>query len=241
MERQSIPTEPAGTAGRPRRRTSMPRPGAAEPFWPTALQRRLLSVALDEPNRAAAAWRELQPDLDFDRMEDGTFELMPLISRQLQAAGHDDPLSGRLNGIYRKSWFIHSLVLERSVSASESLPPRIEALFLQGRASGARYYPEAAMRYSPYAGLLVDDDSARPCSRAPRPCRPPRAARARPAHGGSPPALRRARQQHRPPHPIRGRLRRRRPVGERPSPSERRGVRRRRGSLRVPARRTLSS
>ena len=160
MERQSIPTEPADAAAKvapPDIHAPSERSG---PFWPTALQRRLLSVALDEPNRAAAAWRELQPDLDFDRMEEGTFELMPLISRQLQAAGHDDPLSARLHGIYRKSWVIHSLVLERSASASEVLAAAgIEALFVQGPSLGARYYAEPAMRYSPYAALLIDDDS----------------------------------------------------------------------------------
>ena len=235
MERDPIPAD-TGWRGRNVAPPAYHAPsGAAEPSGPRPCRGGCSPWRSTSRTRAAAAWRELQPDLDFERMEAGTFELMPLISRRpLQAAGQNDPLSARLNGIYRKSWFIHSLVLERRPPPRMTSPPAgSRRSSCTGRASGVRYYAEAAMRYSPYAGLVVATTRSTAQSRA-SPASASTSGRIAAPRGGTTPALRRARQQHRPPQPIGGRLRRRRASPRTTSPPERRDVRRGGGSLRVP-------
>ena len=63
------------------------------------MQAALLRVALDDrPEAAVRSWQELRPSLDVEILEPGSFELMPLVYRNLTGAGVDDPELGRIEG-----------------------------------------------------------------------------------------------------------------------------------------------
>ena len=127
-------------------------------FWPTPLQQQLLVAALADPPEAVAAWRALRPSLTFDELEPGSFELMPLVYRQLTAGGADDDLLSRLKGVYRKSWLVHNLLLERTKDTALALEEAgIRALFIEGAPLAVRYYPEPGLRYTSNVDVLVDD------------------------------------------------------------------------------------
>ena len=129
-------------------------------FWPTQLQRRLLVAALAGTEEAVAMWHRLRPELVLDELEPGSFELMPLIYRQLVTGEVEDTILTRLKGIYRKSWLIHTLLLERTRESASALDAAgVRALFVEGAPLAARYYPEPGLRFTSHVDVLVDEDS----------------------------------------------------------------------------------
>jgi hypothetical protein len=133
-----------------------PRPKGA--FWPTSLQYRLLGLALDDAEQSLERRRELPSGFSLDDMEPGSFELMPLIYQRFLADGSDDPRMSRLKGIYRKSWFLGTLLLEETPKVLEALDAAsVPAIFLEGPYLGARYYPDVASRYCSEISVLVDE------------------------------------------------------------------------------------
>lgn len=129
------------------------------------MQERLLVAALAEPPEAADAWRALQSELDLDRLEPGSFELLPLITRNLVEAGGDggyahDAHLARLKGIYRRSWVKNNLLLERvKTTAAELEAAGIRGLFVEGPTLATRYYPDAGLRPTSFFHVLVDEPS----------------------------------------------------------------------------------
>lgn len=127
-------------------------------FWPSALQERLLVVALDDPDAAVAAWEELQPRFELDRLERGSYELMPLIYRNLARGGYEEPALSRLKGIYRKTWVANNLLAERTGAVAETLREAgVSALFVEGVILAARFYPELGLRPTSAVDVLVDE------------------------------------------------------------------------------------
>ncbi len=101
----------------------------------------------------------MQPELSFYDLEVGSFELMPSIYRALLAAESTAPLMGRLKGIYRKSWVVSTMLLEKTKSLSEAFDAGdVRAVFLAGPVTGFRYYADTASRYSPVLEVLVGRD-----------------------------------------------------------------------------------
>lgn len=129
-------------------------------FWPTPSQHQLLVAALAEPEAAVRAWRLVQPQLDLEHLEPGSFELLPLVHRNLSSGGHDDALMPRLKGIYRRAWVKNHLLLERLKDTVEVLEgARIRSLVVEGPTTAARYYPDAGLRPTSFLQLLVDRES----------------------------------------------------------------------------------
>ena len=64
-----------------------------------------------DPDSAGEAWRSLPDTLSLDDLEPGSFELMPLMHRNLAAVQPDDPELPRLKGIIRASWVKNNLLL----------------------------------------------------------------------------------------------------------------------------------
>ena len=129
-------------------------------FWPTAVQEELLVAALGDPVDATAAWRrvERRPGFSLDELERGSFELMPLIYRNLTSGGYEGPIMPRLKGIYRRSWVKNNLLLERTRDLAVSLREAgIQALFLEGPLLACRYYPDLALRPTTLVHLLVGE------------------------------------------------------------------------------------
>jgi len=87
-------------------------PDLAGSFWPSRQQKLLLRAALGADESAAQSWRELRPQFDLDRLELGSFPLLPLVHRQLERLGIDDPYVRRLAGIRRRTWYLNQLQLD---------------------------------------------------------------------------------------------------------------------------------
>jgi hypothetical protein len=96
-------------------------PGLDGSFWPSERQKLLLRTAFAGREASADAWRILQPRLDLDRLELGSFPVLPLVHRQLASLGVEDPYMPRLAGIRRRTWAMNRLELD-------TLAPTLRAL-----------------------------------------------------------------------------------------------------------------
>lgn len=122
----------------------------------STVQELLLQVAVLDDETARAAWDRVRPHLDFEHLEDGSFNLVPLVHRRLKALGVVDPLSARMAGVHRKSWFATRLLSERvglTVAALDRAG--VPAIVLRSPHIGEQYYGEAALRPSLDVDLLV--------------------------------------------------------------------------------------
>jgi hypothetical protein len=128
-------------------------------LWPTGTQERLLVAALGDPSDSADAWRGLPASFSLDELEPGSFELMPLVYRNLSSSGCEDVLLPRLKGIYRRAWVKNNLLLERTRDLVEALRAAgIAVLVLEGAALAQRYYPDLGLRPTSLLHLLVRRD-----------------------------------------------------------------------------------
>lgn len=135
--------------------------GLTGDFWPSRKQELLLRAALLDEEPALAAWRELRPTLDIDRLEEGSFALLPLVYRRLQAAGVEDPSLGKLRGIYRHTWSRNQLALDRLKGVLRYLERAgVEAIPVRGASTLLRYYPEIGLRPMTEFELLVRERDA---------------------------------------------------------------------------------
>jgi O-antigen/teichoic acid export membrane protein len=123
-------------------------------YRPTAVQEQLLLVALGNPEAAAAAWKSLPDTFDLDHLEPGSFELLPLVYRNLAAVHPDDAELPRLKGISRRSWVKNNLLLGRASEIAGTLRAAgIPALFLEGPTYASRFYGDLSLR--PTSGIHV--------------------------------------------------------------------------------------
>jgi len=133
-------------------------------LWPSLDQERLLKAALldgDDAVRAFRAWRagvDLEGELGYPILR-----LLPLVYHNLQRLGVDDPLMGRLKGVYRRFWcenqtlfFAMRPVLQRLHETGVDLALLKGAPFVLG------YYRHHALR------PMADFDLALPLAQMPQ-------------------------------------------------------------------------
>jgi len=136
-------------------------------FWPTRREQLLLTTALAEPDRAVAAWRELRPELDLQTAEDSIFAALPLVYRRLDEAGLDDPDLSRLKGIYRNTWTLNTLLVDRVQATADAFRSAEVPMLLVGTLGAAlRYYDSLGLRPTGYIELLVAENDVIPAVRA---------------------------------------------------------------------------
>jgi hypothetical protein len=87
-------------------------PGLEGSFWPSERQKLLLRTAFAGGEASAEAWRRLRPQLDLDRLEPGSFPVLPLVHRRLEELGIEDSYMPRLAGIRRRTWTMNRLELD---------------------------------------------------------------------------------------------------------------------------------
>jgi PST family polysaccharide transporter len=125
-------------------------------FRPTPVQERLLIVALGDPDSAVGAWKSLPDSFSLDELEPGSFELLPLVYRNLAQVTPDEPELPRLKGISRRSWVKNNLLLGRTSEVARALRDAgIPALFLEGPLHSARFYGDLALRPTSSVHVLV--------------------------------------------------------------------------------------
>ena len=134
-------------------------PGLTGSFWPTERQTLLLRAALCGGEESVAAWCRLGPELDLDMLEPESTVLLPLVGRQLAAAGLDEPLLPRLLGMRRRTWTVNQLRLDRLVPALQAVQATgAEPLVVQSFELPARYYGDLGVRAVNALHLLVRAD-----------------------------------------------------------------------------------
>jgi len=112
-------------------------PGLGGSFWPSERQKLLLRTACGD----GEAWRRLRPQLDLERLELGSFPVLPLVHRQLERLGIDDPYMPRLAGIRRRTWAMNQLGLDAVAPALRSLEEAgAEPIVVGGWQFPAHYY-----------------------------------------------------------------------------------------------------
>jgi hypothetical protein len=130
------------------------RPGT---FLPTFEQHHLLRASLlGDPARVRESFAQWKSRVDRDAIDHGSLRLLPLLYRNLQRAGVDDPMLSRLKGVYRQVWFRNQLILDQGVRLLDTLAAAgIPTLVLKGAALAGTVYDEPALRPMEDFDLLV--------------------------------------------------------------------------------------
>jgi Uncharacterised nucleotidyltransferase len=90
-------------------------------FWPSEQQKLLLRTAFAGADASAEAWRSLRPRLDLDRLEPGSFPVLPLVHRGLERLKIEDPCAPRLAGIRRRTWYLNRVQLAELMPALHAI------------------------------------------------------------------------------------------------------------------------
>lgn len=135
----------------------MRRPGYDGAFWPGPTQEALLRAATLDPAAGARVWRELRRRLVLDDLRDEeSHRLLPLVYRNLRAAGVEDPDLGRLKGLYRRTWYENQIRLHGITPVLTALGASgVETLLLKGVPLALDYYRDLGARPMADVDVLV--------------------------------------------------------------------------------------
>ena len=124
-----------------------PHQALPESALPTHAQRLLLKACLLEGAPAVCAWEEWSETVALDDVDAASQRLIPLLARNLRAAGISHPDVGRMRGIHRY-WWSRNQVLLRKLPAVLGLlrAEGIEPLVLKGVPLALGYYEDAGLR-----------------------------------------------------------------------------------------------
>jgi hypothetical protein len=135
---------------------------AIEGWRPTEEQLLLLQAALFDGEDALAAWRAWSARADIERLDPGSNRMLPLVSYNLDRLGVDDPLSARLRGYRRQTWYKNQIWLsEMARFLAEFERAGLQTLVLKGTALVLLFYPDCGLRPMTDLDLLVRRDQAR--------------------------------------------------------------------------------
>jgi hypothetical protein len=128
---------------------------------PTALQELLLKASLLDGDPSLNAWREWQAQEGLERLDHGSFRLLPLLYWNLRRQGCTHSTMGILKGIHRRAWVENRMLFERLRPALETLHRAgIPTLLLKGAPLALLYYADVALRPMSDLDILVPEDRA---------------------------------------------------------------------------------
>lgn len=132
-------------------------------YMPNVAQEKLLQAALFPDERGIAAWDawKSQVDLVNDKLDGGSFRVLPLVYSNLKALGVVDEHTARLKGIHRKAWYenqmhLHTLSQVLTMFAGAGIP----TLALKGAPLALLHYPEVGARPMSDVDVLVPTERA---------------------------------------------------------------------------------
>jgi hypothetical protein len=132
---------------------------------PTAEQSLLLRAALLPGRDAIEAWELWRTRTTIETLEEDSQWLLPLLYRNLHAAGVPEPLLVRYRNVYLHNWYKNSLSLRRAEPAIRRLERTREVVvLLGGSAMALMYYDAVGARPFDRPAVLVpvDPDNRRP-------------------------------------------------------------------------------
>ena len=136
--------------------------GLVGAFWPTDRQKLLLRAALLQGESGESAWRKLGPGFRVDELDSASTGVLPLLYRQLERRGIEDPLLPRLRGVYRRTWYVNQLRLDRLGGALGALhEAEADPLVVGSWELPVRYYDELGLRPAATLHVLVRPDRVR--------------------------------------------------------------------------------
>ena len=107
---------------------------------------------------AFAAWRRL---VDFDATDAPAYRLLPLIYRNLEGRLGEDPVLGRMRGVYRRTWVLNAITLGEGRGAVAALEAAsIPTMILKGAAMVARWTGDSGVRMMADFDVLVPRERA---------------------------------------------------------------------------------
>jgi hypothetical protein len=120
----------------------------------------LLHAILEKSDRMAIAyftqWTEA---VEFDKVEGGSFRLLPLLYKRLASTGQPVPHLNKLKGIYRQSLYRNSLLLHKTFSLLAELEKMgVPVILLKGTALIAAYYEDIGARLMNDVDFLVREE-----------------------------------------------------------------------------------
>jgi hypothetical protein len=123
---------------------------------PAPEQLLILHAALDPPARAREAWEAWRVKVDFDEIDRGSLQLLPLVFRNLGPEALDHDVAGRLKGVFRLSWSRNQFLLERAAMAIGRLEGAgIATMAIGGATLALLSYSEPGLRPLEIVALLV--------------------------------------------------------------------------------------
>lgn len=130
--------------------------------WPTPGQELLLRACLMPGDEAAEAFRQWKAASDVNTVDPGSYRLFPLLYKNLQTAGIDDPLLNIFRWVYERTLSNNRTLYGRLASLLRELNARgMPAILVKGSALALLYYPDPGLRPMMDADILVPTARAR--------------------------------------------------------------------------------
>ncbi len=132
-------------------------------YKPTHQQGLLLRAALLQGENALAAWEEWRAAVDIQRLDAGSYRLLPLLYRNLSLHGVNDPLMAKFKGVYRNTWCKNQLSFKKVSAVMRAFHEAgIQTMLLKGAALSLNYYRDYGLRPMSDFDLIVPTADALP-------------------------------------------------------------------------------
>ena len=125
-------------------------------FWPNLQQELLLRAALMEGKYALDAWNEWKSSVEIEKIDYGSLRMLPLLYRNLQTIGINDPLMSKFKGVYRRTWYENQILFHKmSVLLRSFHDAGIATMILKDAALVLLHYKDYGLRPMSHINVLV--------------------------------------------------------------------------------------
>lgn len=129
--------------------------------WPSWEQELLLKAALLQGTDAISAWEKWKSVVDTERLDPGSYKLLPLLYNNLNKLGIKDPLMSKLKRVYLQTWYKNQLWMHRAGDLLNSFHcAGIKTMVLKGTALILLYYRNHGFRPMSDIDVLVRSKQA---------------------------------------------------------------------------------
>lgn len=129
---------------------------ARRPWMPTDQQVLLVRAAVLNGEPAIEAWDRWKSIIDFERIDDGSSALLPIVYRNLVDHGVSDPMVKRARLAYKMTWLENERLFNYISALLESLRAAgIETMILKGAALALLYYRDLGLRSLGDVDILI--------------------------------------------------------------------------------------
>ena len=130
-------------------------------FVPTHEQELLLRAALLKGHGAIEAWKDWRSGIAVEEADPASHRMLPLLYRNLQAHGIQDPSMAIYKGVYRQTWYRNQVLFHTIAFVLRSFHAAgIRTMVLKGAALTMRYYRDYGLRPMNDFDVLVRPDQA---------------------------------------------------------------------------------